>query len=333
MPMPVVWCDGFDSTDSTHEATWYTTADFTVGTPGRFGVGQYATVGTSAFKTIPGGPYTYMGAARAVRWGTIAGEPILFEFGGTSQHCRMLRNASGFVFMKDASSTTIQTYLGAALQANIWYHVAFYAKWDGAGNGQLRGFLNGNLVLSMDGVDTHNAAPNEFSYFLIGGGDVDDLYVQAADPIVGNLADQFKGDRIVRDHFPQSDGDHQQWTQSTGGTKFGVVDEVGPNDDTDYLSDATPGNRVCFGVGSLAPDIASIDAVQLMSVGRFDTTGPHAIKNYVREVGVANHDQANQALTVTHAGYHDVLEVDPATGSGWSKPGFEARQYGVKDES
>jgi len=68
MPMPVVWCDGFDSTDSTHESTWYTAADFNVGTPGRLGVGQYATVGTSAFKTIPGGPYTYMGAARAVRW-------------------------------------------------------------------------------------------------------------------------------------------------------------------------------------------------------------------------------------------------------------------------
>jgi hypothetical protein len=147
------------------------------------------------------------------------------------------------------------------------------------------------------------------------------------------MDDEFHGDLIVRELFPTSDGEHNQWTALNGGSKYVEVDEIGPDDDTTYIHDGTAGNRQCFGFGTLPSDIASIKAVQLCSVNRYVTTGPHSIRNYVREVGTANHDSAAQALTTQHVGYPDLLANDPVTGAPWTKSGFEARQYGIKDES
>lgn len=329
------WRDGFDTTDNSHEATWYAAGSWTIGTPGRFGVGSYADITTAITKTFEGGPFVYMAAGRAVRWTSVGGDDIVLEFRNGNQHCRLRRDGSGFFYISWAGgSPTTEVYTGLTAQTNVWYHVGLAAKWNGT-TGQMRAWINGNLVMSKDNIDTDNdaSANDEFSTLLIGGGHLDDLWVDADDSISGTLSEQFRGDCIVRDHMRQTDGDHLQWTPLGSGAHYVEVDEVGPDDDTSYLTDATPGNRDCGSVGTLSPDVASIVDVQLCNVSRYETTGPHSIANSVRRVGISDHDSAAHALSINHIGYHDILPTDPVTGLSWTKAGFEARQYGIKNES
>lgn len=334
MVMPLRYIDGFDDIDGTHETTWFQTGGWGTPVTGRHGVGLAATGNWE--KTVVGSPWDYMSAGIAFKMSAL-GTGVLRFIGSGVVAAGVQVNGSGHLQALKAGSVVAATHTGIALSVGVWYHVGVACRAHDT-LGQIRIWLNGAPIsaLSLDNIDTEpGASPGKFvgvqqSSVLV---TADDLWICSNNTIAGSLSDEFLGDLIVRTHFPQGDGEHTAWTPLSGSTRYEMVDEIGPDDDTSYDSDATPGNRMCFPVGSLAADLASIRAVQLCSVGRYDTTGPHSIRNYVRQVGVANHDSAAQGLTTQHVGYHDLLEVDPVTGVTWTASGFNARQWGVKDES
>lgn len=185
--------------------------------------------------------------------------------------------------------------------------------------------LNGVTVLNASGLAVSVEGP--MSQVLIGCSgqgtfgfpaymDVDDLFAWDGE---GTANNDFVGDKKVYTRFPSSDGAEQDWTPSVGSDGFPMLDNVPPLDATEYLTavnGGTGGDRSTFGIGDFPAEIVSIAG--LMTATRFWKTDAGDARTVVGVISSATEEAgAEHALSMSPRWYHDVFEVDPATGTPW----------------
>lgn len=194
--------------------------------------------------------------------------------------------------------------------------------------------LNGVTVLNASGLEV--GVPGPMAQVLVGCSgqgtfgfpaymDVDDLFAWDGEGAANN---DFVGDKKVYTRFPSSDGAEQDWTPSTGSDGYPMLDNVPPQDATEYLSavnGGTGGDRSTFGLADFPAEIVSIAG--LMTATRFWKTDAGDARTMVGVISSATEESgAEHALSMSPRWYHDVFEVDPATGTPWLLADVNAAQ-------
>jgi hypothetical protein len=204
---------------------------------------------------------------------------------------------------------------------------------DSGGVVQVR--LDGAQVLSVTG-DTCNAGTAEiatvrFSNHFVASGTrhllrLDDVYLCDT---AGSRNNDFLGDIRVVTLQPNADTAQADFTPSTGSVHCSLVAEAPDDDgDTSYVESGTVGHKDLYGYQDLTATPAAIMAVQLATVARKDDAGNRSLRAVIKS-GATTADGATRVLGTTYALYDDRFEVDPATGSAWTKAGVDALEAGA----
>ena len=196
--------------------------------------------------------------------------------------------------------------------------------------------LDGTQVLSFTG-DTRNVGTAEiatvrFSNHYISSGNrhqlrFDDVYLCDAS---GSRNNDFLGDVRVVTLRPNADTAQADFTPSAGSTHYSLVAEA-PDDDGDatYVESGTVGHKDLYGYQDLIGTPAAIMAVQLATVARKDDAGSRSLRGVLKS-GTTTANGATRVLGSSYALYDDRFEVDPATGTAWTKGGIDALEAGVE---
>jgi hypothetical protein len=104
------------------------------------------------------------------------------------------------------------------------------------------------------------------------------------------------------------------------------------NDDLDYVSSSTSGNRDTYSWPALG-ETGTVKAVAIHHSSRKDNAGSRKLVTVIRD-GSTNYDNATeQTLSTTYAGQQQIYEEDPSTNDPWIVSNVDAREYGVKVSS
>jgi hypothetical protein len=327
--MAVVLMEGFDHVAANQTALKGWSASPTSMQTGRFG-GQAAEVSNLArtlSKLLPS-TYATLIAGCAVKVSNVTSALDFFQLrAGATATVRISCNASGQIQVRNSGGTIIATGT-TVLVSNAWNYIEVKAFINGA-SGTVEVHLNGAVEIAS--TTGNFGSTNLDTIALIGNTssvvtDWDDIY--AADTTGAAPRNTFLGDVRIATVMPTSDGAHSQWTPSTGTAHWSLVDETTPNDDTDYVSDATPGHYDTFGCGPI-DTAATVFGVQTNLYARKDDAAVRQIAPVIRQSGT-DHDGATVTLTSTYAFYTQLFNQDP-TPADWTPTTVNADEYGVKE--
>lgn len=335
--MALLWMDGFDhyGTAATGRANmqagaWAVVAldgGPTAGGPGPRTGAYTLDLTTSAtsnlFRRLFGSPKTRIGFGAAFYMNLIPGSDTtgvalrLLDSSG-AQQLTVNIGASGQV--RACRGSEAGTLIGASAQDVVnalqYFHIecAVTAGQGTAGAVEVR--INGATVLNLTGVDTCNTAATEYSSLQIRGPNlyVDDLFCWDD---TGGVNDDFLGDRRVYLLMPNADTADAEWTPSTGATQFGVIDEVPPNGETDFLQSIVAGDLTVVTLEDLPTAAVSVSAVQTFSMVLKTDAGPGNLTMGVRS-GATDADGVDRPVTTAFNYYSDVFDIDPNTGAPWT---------------
>jgi hypothetical protein len=208
------------------------------------------------------------------------------------------------------------------------------ALGDGEG-GTFEARINGVTVLNYAGGIT--AISGDLAQVQIGTSgqgvfgfppymEVDDLFAWSD---AGSTNNDFIGDKKVYTEFPDADTAVEEWSPSVGGNSFAMLDNVPPQDATEYLAASDPDLTSQFGLSDLPTEVVSIAGI-MTAVRAFKTDAGDAKIRADMDNGTSPPAAgADHALTQAPRWYHDVFEVDPATSSAWTAEGFNTAQLAL----
>lgn len=130
------------------------------------------------------------------------------------------------------------------------------------------------------------------------------------------------GDLQVMLSMPDGDTAEADWTKSTGTTGYALIDEVDPND-ADYIASVNTGDLSEFDTQDLPEEITYIRGVGIHARMSKSDAGSAMYKVGMKSVA-ATSDAAERPITVEEAYWHDQINVDPNTGTRWTRPSFNA---------
>lgn len=256
--------------------------------------------------------------------------PIVFCDGSNVTLMSLWITTTGVIHMLRSGTTSGSTIVaqstGPVLVANAWQHIEAKVFFS-ATVGTIEVRVDGVVVINATGLNT-TAGPcaqirQENDNNSTGGG----IGWYIKDYIIwdgsGSENNNFVGSCSVVTLTPTSDSSFN-WTASTGSTGFNLIDEVPPNEETDYISAADPPPAAStFGLSNLPVDVTSVKG--LMSVVRARKTdgGDGKLQNSMVSAGVAGAG-TDRAVTTSYTYWFDVFEVDPNTGSAWAPAAVDA---------
>jgi hypothetical protein len=256
---------------------------------------------------------------------------ILMQFmDDTTTQVELRVDATGHLFVT-RNGTTLGSPSTNALLLNTWYYIEIKVVFhQTAGSVEVR--VAETVWVSTTGVDTCNTA-NQFAnniFNVIGanlaGHSFDDLYLCNA---AGSGANNFLGDCRIETLYPTGAGTYAEWTPSAG-TNFGAVDEATANDDTDYVSSSTVGQRDTHATGNLVTATGTVRAIQPVLTARLGTAGARTLASLIRTAGndVAGADLP--ILSSNYLQYTGLQELNPDTGVAWTIAEINAAEFGMK---
>jgi hypothetical protein len=298
----------------------WTTSWLNVGTTyGRFG-GKGAQINDNVL-TVPTNASYCVGIA--MRAATLdPGIIIAFEDSGGVRHLNINDVGDGTIEVR--RSTTVLATSGVVIPSSL---VHYYIELRGTINdttGSYELAVDGTVVLSASSVDTRNAGVSSVSRIHLGDGKTfygDDLYIMSG-------SGARKGDIRVPTLFPSGAGNSTAWTPSAG-SNYQCVDEAAPNDDTDYVSSSTAGQRDTYAYDNLPAGVTAVHAVQVNLNARKDDAGVRTIATVIRRSGT-DYDGTTQTIASAYASYRQVYEQDPSTSAAWGVAGVDAAEFGEK---
>lgn len=263
----------------------------------------------------------------AVNGPTTAGLDFFALRAGATLVVRLSCDASGFVRVRNSAGTIIATGTATVISSG-WHYIEVKAFVNGA-SGTIEVHVDG--VVEIASTVTNIGSTNLDSIALIGNTSSiittwDDIYV--CDASGSAPRNTFLGDVRISTIFPTADGAHTQWTPSTGTAHWSLVDETTPNDDTDYITDATPGDIDTFAFGDIDTS-ATVFGVQRNIYARKDDAGVRQIAGVTRQSGT---DTVGSTFTLasTYTFFSEILPQDP-TAADWTPTTINADEFGVKE--
>lgn len=249
-----------------------------------------------------------------------------------TNHVDVRMNAAGVVLVTRNAVVLETTAL--ILLAGVWYFFEIKSKIDDGTSGTWEVRVNGvQIAKDVGGGDTRNGANNYVNRVgMYAAGQYndtifDDYYICSTS---GSFNNDFLGDVRVVAQFPSADGSNVGWAANGAASDRECVDEVAPNDDTDYISSLTPGALESFSFPALAVT-GPIKAIQVLLEARKDDAGSRSIREYCLSGGsVAT--GPTQSLSDSYLYYSKIRETDPhvVPDTLWTKAGLDAAEEGCE---
>ena len=175
----------------------------------------------------------------------------------------------------------------------IYQHVECMGFVNGASSSaEVR--VNGVVAASVSGIDLGSTPIAQWTIGRtrtnndgVNNVDVDD---QRAGDDLGGVNDDFMGDKAVHTDMADADGPIQEFTPSSGGDAFAMVDEIPPDGDTTHVESTTPGNLCQITFPDLPAGVASVLGIAYEVSARKTDIGPadlaiNVVSGAERELG------------------------------------------------
>ena len=231
------------------------------------------------------------------------------------------------------------TELGSAVAAildSIWAYVEIKAViHDTAGSIVVK--VNGVTVINVSGVDTRNGGTPKVDAILFGNGRgnnsnydfyIDDIYVLDDS---GSLNNDFLGDVRVACIRPDGAGNSTQWTPSAG-SNWQNVDDEEPNDDTDYNSEGTAGDKDLYTLTALPTSAGSVAGIREITRHRKDDAGAATIRQLIR-TGSTDYEGSDVVVGDNYTYAQAIRETNPNTSAAWTESEINGLEAGVKRQA
>lgn len=139
--------------------------------------------------------------------------------------------------------------------------------------------------------------------------------------------------------LPTGDGSNNDWTASSGGSKFADIDDpVGtPDDDATYISKTTPNGTQSSTFTAFDITSSAVAKVSVLIRAKRNAEGSNSARPTIT-TGTTLRVVDSFALTESYADYVSDWLTNPATGSAWAEdevegtaasPGNRLTQYGI----
>jgi len=253
---------------------------------------------------------------------------------GAQFHSTIALTTTGAIRMRRAS-----TQLGSdstfTFALNTRYRVEVRTVIADAG-GLIDVRVDGTSVVSVSGVDTRDAGAAGVASRIelrsmihssgFGNTIFDNLTVNNT---TGTAPTSWPGARRIETLFPTSDV-AAQWTPSTGGLNYDLVNDATP-DLLTFVQSNTAGHADRYGLAHLSGTPTAIDAVQLVYRAARSDNGSRTMRGLIRSgTTTANGGTVTPPATPIGQYYRDTWHADPDTSAAWDAAGVNALQAGVE---
>jgi len=234
--------------------------------------------------------------------------------------------------INDGNSNQLAVTANNAYTDDTWHHFELKAKChDTDGTVELR--IDGVNVASATSVNTSTIGNDEWaSAILCGTGTgsknsiFDDLYICNDQ---GSTNNDFLGECYVRTLRPTSDAGTNDGTPSTGSDHYALIDEEFCNEDTDYITLDTDGDKEMYGYETLSANGLIVGLA--MATMANTLTACDVRVNQIFESGAVESSQDSRPMPADfYYGIQHVQEVNPDTGSAWTTSEINAGTFGCE---
>jgi hypothetical protein len=248
---------------------------------------------------------------------------------GASVQCSLLQEVT--TNKLKVLNGTAGTQLGisaAGLTPNVWVFVEWEVTFGNTGSTKV--WVDGTLVINVSSVDTTTTANNYGNVITLpaglNGAHFGSLYViDTAGSLNNARLGPVKGYLLS----PTADGTYTAWTPNTG-TRWQAVDETpAPNDDTDYISNNTAGNKNSVALANTPAGLGTIHGVAHYTRMRRDDAGPHTGRAGLRVNGT-DYPAATETLAASYVGYSYMRETSPDTSAAWTSSELDGTEHYVE---
>lgn len=305
------------------------------GTKSRTGVGCYVSSGPfGPYKTFTGKTALIAGVAELCT-STPAGAVFTFFSGGTGGgsviQAQVVINSNGSLSVL-SSNTPFQNHLGTTSPGIILTNVYAYIELDVSSVNSVTGAftlrVNGATVLTGTNVNTNPAASGTIDTVQIngpGGGLTayfDDFYIFDHS---GGTNNSLAGPARVYTALPVSDNTPLQWTPSTAGTHFNLVNGIPAETQSTYVSAASSGliDEYLYDL-SQVPTSVTILGVQHGLDSFLDAAGSGSVDSACGNTNAG----APIALSTSAHIYPFPRDTDPVAAGPWTRANLLVRPFG-----
>lgn len=243
-----------------------------------------------------------------------------------------------FAVYSGDSNAVFQGQSAEGLIEATWMYVE--VQWTiGATTGAVAVWVNGVQVLALTNIRTVSNQIAATTWNALRGFSLQYGSLTPASPLMklcdfvlydrvtttaGDLADR-TGDVRVDFVKPNGVGNYSDWVPSAG-ANWECVDEVPPNEDTDYVETTTPGDVDTYEFEDL---VAAPVAVQIVSYAKKGADGSAMITPRTRISGTDYDGIAlGVASTVDYGFLVNPQDISPATAAPWGLSEFNAAEFG-----
>ena len=325
--MAVLFMEGFDGLSSTAQlALKWRGATVGISTTNGLRSGQHASISSGSTANLDCAVGSAKGtlcvglALRVESSDTVDRPIVRFRDGVTTDQCGVwITPDRRLAFYRGATQVATSA---PVVTLNTWAYLEFKVVFGDSGSYQIK--HGGVTVLEATSVDTTATANQSADTVYFGSATTtnyvwrfDDMYVDDA-----NLLGEARIDLIK----PASDGAYQEWTPSTAGAHWSLVDEVSPLSQSDQVSAASVGMRDTYGLSDIAALALPVAAVQVSATMSSD--GTRSAGMMIRSGGV-DASSPGVSLSPTWRMPLAVWTIDPATGVAFTEAGVNALEAGV----
>jgi hypothetical protein len=234
------------------------------------------------------------------------------------------------VYRGGSAGTQLAATSAGYLVAGIWHYFELKATINNTtGTYEVRVDGNSSPILSGSGANTRQSSNNYANaiQFVSASGShtFDDVYLINTSGAVNN---DFLGDTRIEGRVPTGVGNYAQFTPSAG-ANWQNVDEIPPNDDTDYNSSSTVNNKDSFAHSSLSSLSGTVRWVTHWIDGRKDDAGTRKVAPLFR-ISSTDYVGSDDTLSTSYQYFRQVYETSPATSTAWTVSEINASEVGYK---
>lgn len=323
--MALIWMDGFDhygTVVANIDPSYTRSACSLSNSAPRTGTTNLVVANSGTVRRNMAANATIIGAAvgfNISELGTDIG-PLVFYDGATIQVGLYVNASGGITVYRTSTASVLGSSAPGLVSVGPWYHLEVRLVVDNAA-GSVEVRLNGSTVVSLTGVDTQGTANAYvsgvgFATFGVATLNIDDFVLW--DTTAGEITD-FIGQARVGLVMPDGDTGTNTMVPSTGATSFGVIDEIPPNGDTDYLAAATSGLEANCTLTAPPVDVGDVLGVQAFAVVRKTDAGACSYA-----VGVNGALGAAVAVDTSYVIVNGVRELNPTGSVVWNAASIAA---------
>ncbi len=226
--------------------------------------------------------------------------------------------------------TQLAATAGGYLVGGIWHYIEIKAVFATGATGSIEVRVDGNAtpVLTASSVITATTHAYANDIFINGSLNInlyDDIYVINTSGAVNN---DFLGDTRIEGRVPTGVGNYAQFTPSTG-SNWQNVDDIPPNDDTDYNSTSTVNNKDSFAHQSLSSLSGTVRWVSHDLYARKDDAGTRKAAPLFRISGT-DYVGSDDTLSTSYQYFRQHYETSPATSTAWTISEINNAEVGYK---